>query len=88
MLRLAYQLGVKLAFAEEENPDATPADILAQALQRIPAAPEVNENRKDRKAVGEPDNDSTNYGSRISNFSFETLGHLGLTDQGPASTGI
>lgn len=88
MLKLAYQIGVKLAFAEEENPDANPADLLAQLLQNLPEVPKVEDEGKRNKPIGEPDDDEVNYGSRISNFSFDTLGHLGLEAQGPASTGI
>jgi len=88
MLKLAYQLGVKLALAEEENPDASPADMLAQALQGMPDAPIKDVEPGEERAVGEPDDQDVNYGSRMSNFSFDTLGHLGLEEQGPASTGI
>jgi hypothetical protein len=88
MLKLAYQLGVKLAFAEEQNPDANPADLLAQLLQEMPEVPEVTEDTKDKKAIGEPDDQEVNYGSRMSNFSFDTLGQLGLEVQGPATSGL
>jgi hypothetical protein len=88
MLKLAYQLGVKLAFAAEENPDAKPADLLAKMLQEIPDVPSVEEGKKRNRPIGEPDDDEVNYGSRMSNFSFDNLGNLGLEQQGPASTGI
>jgi len=88
MLKLAYQLGVKLAFAEEENPDAKPADLLAQMLQKMPEAPVKEDEGTKNKAIGEPDDDDVNYGSRMTNTSFDNLGHLGLEVQGPASTGL
>lgn len=87
MLKLAYQLGVKLAFAEAENPDAEPVDLLVQLLQQMPPMPEIPDETKKRD-IGEPDDAEVNYGGRISNFAFDTLGHLGLSYQGPASTGI
>lgn len=88
MLDAAYQLGVKLAFAEEENPDAKPADLLVQLLQEIPEVPKEEDEGMRNRPVGEPDDDAVNYGSSMSNTAFDNLGSLGLEAQGPASTGL
>jgi len=88
MLKRAYYLGVKLAQLEEENPDATPADLLADALQQLPDMNDAPEAPPKRNAIGLPDDDSSYWGSPSENFAFDGLGHLGVSEQGPSSTGI
>lgn len=88
MLKLAYQLGVKMAMVDEGIPvhgDETPADQLAEMLQQIPD-PE-NELAPHKKGIGDVDED-TSYGSRSANYAFDDLSHLGLDIQGPTSTAV
>lgn len=87
MLKFAYQLGVKLAMAEEGllEEGETPADQLAAVLQQIPDTEQ--EPRKPKKGLGDSDQD-TNYGARSANYAFDDLSHLGLDIQGPDSTAV
>lgn len=88
MLKFAYQIGVKLALAEEGLLDEgeTPADQLAAVLKQIPD-PETEPKRLKKKGIGDPDDD-TSYGARSANYAFDDLSHLGLDIQGPESTAV
>ena len=88
MLKLAYQLGVKLAMAEEGllDEEETPVDQLVAALQQIPDTAFDPRNPK-KKGIGDPDDDTT-YGDRSTNYAFDDLSHLGLDIQGPESTAV
>lgn len=87
MLKLAYQLGVKLAFAEEVAPTAGPAELLAQALQELPDAQPVEEKKRRNKPIGKPDDPEVTF-SPESSFSFDSVGSPGLEEQGPWTTSI
>ncbi len=91
MLKFAYQLGIKLAMAEEgllgeEEEGESPADQLAAVLQQIPD-PEQEPKPPKKKGIGDPD-DTSSYGERSANYAFDDLSHLGLDVQGPDSTAI
>jgi len=90
MLKLAYAIGYKLAQMEEENPDASPADALAAALEKIPDVRPPHTSKDDRvqKPVGEPDDNDEYWGSPSTSFELDGLSHLGVTEQGPGATGI
>jgi len=87
MLKLAYQLGVKLAVLEEgiHLDGDSPADELAAALQKIPDPGQDTEDPE--TAIGDPGNASS-FGDRSVNYAFDDLSHLGLDIQGPDSTAI
>ena len=94
MLKLAYQLGIKLAMAEaglsEEagNPadKDNPAEQLAKILQQIPDV-QLEPPKLKKKGVGDPEDD-TSFGERSTNYAFDDLSHLGLDIQGPESTAV
>lgn len=88
MLKFAYQLGVKLALAEEGLPEEeTPADQLTNVLQRISGTGQETRPPK-MKGIGDPTNDDPTYDTRSINYAFEDLSRLGLDVQGPESTAI
>lgn len=88
MLKFAYQIGVKLALAEEGvlNENTSPADQLAAVLQEIPD-PQADPKKPKKKGIGDPDDDMS-YGDASTNYAFDDLSHLGLDIQGPDSTAV
>jgi hypothetical protein len=90
MLKLAYQLGIKLAMAEAgllpEEEAGNPADQLAAVLQQIPDV-ESEPPKPKKKGIGDPE-DNTSFGERSTNYAFDDLSHLGLDIQGPESTAV
>lgn len=99
MLKLAYQLGIKIALEEAGIPAEVgipgenshrgngPAEqLVAALLQQVPD--EDNDGLgPPNKAIGDPEQ-STSYGSRSANYAFDDLSHLGLDIQGPTSTAV